>query len=129
MFCRSSLVSEGIGKASIVPVNVPERVVFESHVIRVPLDTERCIPEYIQVFTTMDFFREQMIAKSKTATMTTIGQSDIISSEILLPTLDKQEQFCDFSHHIDKSKFELERALTAAKAMIKGIVTENIGGI
>ena len=70
-----------------------------------------------------------MIAKSKTATMTTIGQSDIISSEILLPTLDKQEQFCDFSHHIDKSKFELERALTAAKAMIKGIVTENIGGI
>ena len=47
LFCRSSLVKEGIGKASIVPRDIPENILFECHVIRLPLNTSKCIPEFI----------------------------------------------------------------------------------
>jgi len=47
LFCRSSLVAEGIGKASIVPENTPDNTLFECHVIRLPLNLNKCIPEYM----------------------------------------------------------------------------------
>ncbi len=57
LFCRSSLVADGIGKASIIPEDVQANVLFECHVIRLPLDLNKCIPEFMQVLSTMDFFR------------------------------------------------------------------------
>ena len=109
LFCRSSLVAEGIGKASIIPENVHENVVFECHVIRLPLDLSKCVPEFMQTLSTMDFFRNQVISQSKTATMTTIGQDGILKTNIILPPLDKQRDFYAFVKHIDKSKLTLCR--------------------
>ncbi|MGM9572661.1 MAG: restriction endonuclease subunit S, partial [bacterium] len=78
LFCRSSLVAEGIGKASIIPKDIEKNILFECHVIRVPLDLGKCVPEFMQTLSTMDYFRSQVIAQSKTATMTTIGQDGIL---------------------------------------------------
>ncbi len=104
LFCRSSLVAEGIGKASIVPENTPENTLFECHVIRLPLDLEKCVPEFMQVLSTTDYFRKQIISQSKTATMTTIGQDGILKSTIILPPLEKQREFYAFVKQVDKSK-------------------------
>ena len=105
LFCRSSLVAEGIGKASIVPENVPDNTLFECHVIRLPLDMDKCVPEFMQVLSITDYFRKQMIAQSKTATMTTIGQDGIKKANIILPPIEKQREFYSFVKQIDKSKF------------------------
>ena len=104
LFCRSSLVTEGIGKASIIPENVQENVLFECHVIRLPLNLRKCVPEFMQTLSTMDFFRNQVIAQSKTATMTTIGQDGILKTNIILPPLDKQREFYAFVKQVNKSK-------------------------
>ncbi|MCQ2604770.1 MAG: restriction endonuclease subunit S, partial [Spirochaetia bacterium] len=105
LFCRSSLVAEGIGKASIVPENIDDNILFECHVIRLPLDLEKCVPEFMQVLSTTDYFRRQIIAQSKTATMTTIGQDGILKSSIILPPIEKQKEFYRFVKQVDKSKF------------------------
>ncbi|MBP3506120.1 MAG: restriction endonuclease subunit S, partial [Lachnospiraceae bacterium] len=105
LFCRSSLVAEGIGKASIVPEDVQENVLFECHVIRLPLNLNKCVPEFMQTLSTMDFFRNQVVAQSKTATMTTIGQDGILKTDIILPPIEKQKEFYDFVKQVDKSKF------------------------
>ena len=104
LFCRSSLVAEGIGKASIIPEDVQKNVLFECHVIRLPLDLRKCVPEFMQTLSTMDYFRNQVIAQSKTATMTTIGQDGILKTEIILPPIEKQKEFYDFVKQVDKSK-------------------------
>ena len=115
LFCRSSLVAEGIGKASIIPEDVQENVLFECHVIRLPLDLRKCVPEFMQTLSTMDYFRNQVIAQSKTATMTTIGQDGILKTEIILPPIEKQKEFYDFVKQVDKSKLtELFRAWDAS---------------
>lgn len=85
LFCRSSLVKEGIGKASVIPPYAEKDILFECHVIKIALDMSRVIPEYLQALSITDFFRIQVIKRSKTATMTTIGQKDIASVNILLP--------------------------------------------
>ncbi|KAA8673268.1 hypothetical protein F3O63_09465 [Clostridium sp. HV4-5-A1G] len=107
LFCRSSLNKDGIGKASVVPRDVENNIIFECHVIRIPLDLSKCIPEFIQVQSTIDYFRNQIMSKSKTATMTTIGQDGIITTKVILPELNLQNQFADFVKHVDKLKFEM----------------------
>ena len=116
LFCRSSLVAEGIGKASVVPEDVPNNTLFECHVIRLPLDLKVVVPEYLQVLTTMDYFRNQIIAQSKTATMTTIGQDGILKCNILLPPLELQREFFAFIKQVDKLKFhKLQRRILNVK--------------
>ena len=46
---------------------------------------------------------------------------------IMLPPLDLQEQFAAFVQQSDKSKFELEQALSELAATYKRIIAENLG--
>lgn len=126
LFCRSSLVKEGIAKASIVPKN-SENAVFECHVIRIKLNTSIIVPEYMQAFSTTDYFRNQMIRMSKTATMTTIGQKDIISSSVLVPPIDIQNQFVDFMAQVDKSKLAVQKSLNELETLKKSLMQQYFG--
>ena len=118
LFCRSSLVAEGIGKASIVPYDVPPKTLFECHVIRLPLDLNKCVPEFMQVLSTTDYFRNQVIAQSKTATMTTIGQDGILKTMVILPPIEKQKQFLEFVKQTDKSKYYCVLTLKIIKKLL-----------
>ena len=127
LFCRSSLVTEGIGKASIIPENVQENVLFECHVIRLPLNLRKCVPEFMQTLSTMDFFRNQVIAQSKTATMTTIGQDGILKTNIILPPLDKQREFYAFVKQVDKSKVAVQRSLDEIQKLFDSLMQKYFG--
>lgn len=127
LFCRSSLVAEGIGKASIVPRDCPKGVLFECHVIRVPLNLQKCLPEFMQVLSTTDFFRQQIIAQSKTATMTTIGQDGILNSKIILPPMEEQKLFLRFVEQTDKSKFAIQQSLNQLEILKKSLMQQYFG--
>ena len=127
LFCRSSLVAEGIGKASIVPHDVPPKTLFECHVIRLPLDLNKCVPEFMQVLSATDYFRSQVISQSKTATMTTIGQDGILKTMIILPPLEKQKQFLEFVKQTDKSKFEIQKSLEKLETLKKALMQKYFG--
>ena len=127
LFCRSSLVAEGIGKASIVPKDAPRNVLFECHVIRLPLDLQKCIPEFVQALSTTDFFRRQIIAQSKTATMTTIGQDGILKSMIILPPIEQQREFLRFVEQVDKSKLAVKQSLEKLETLKKSLMQQYFG--
>lgn len=127
LFCRSSLVAEGIGKASIIPKGTPNNVLFECHVIRLPLNLDKCVPEFMQVLSTTDYFRNQVVAQSKTATMTTIGQDGILKTDIILPPLELQKQFLLFVEQIDKSKLEIQQSLEKLETLKKSLMQQYFG--
>lgn len=122
LFCRSSLVAEGIGKASIVPQDTPQNVLFECHVIRLPLDQQKCVPEFVQALSTTPYFRKQIIAQSKTATMTTIGQDGILKAAIILPPVELQQEFLRFVEQTDKSKVAVQKALDEAQLLFDSLM-------
>ena len=127
LFCRSSLVAAGIGMSSIVPKNVPSNVLFECHVIRLPLDLTKCVPEFMQVLSTTEYFRSQVIAQSKTATMTTIGQDGILKTDIILPPLEKQKQFLQFVEQTDKSKWVVQQSIAELEELKKSLMQKYFG--
>ena len=127
LFCRSSLVAAGIGKASIVPKNAPNNVLFECHVIRLPLDLGKCVPEFMQVLSTTDYFRNQVISQSKTATMTTIGQEGILKTDIILPPLELQKQFFQFVEEAEKTKAEVQKSLDELEILKKSLMQKYFG--
>ncbi|MGY6244065.1 restriction endonuclease subunit S [Faecalibacterium prausnitzii] len=127
LFCRSSLVADGIGKASIVAKGTFPNVLFECHVIRLSLDLQKCVPEFVQVLSTTPFFRRQIIAQSKTATMTTIGQDGILKSSVVLPPIDLQNQFADFVAEVDKSKVEVQKALDQTQLLFDSLMQQYFG--
>ena len=105
LFCRSSLVQSGIAKASIVPKLNNKSCIFECHIIKIKLDQQLCIPEFMQVQSEQTYFRNQVIKNSKTATMTTISQQGIVDTKVLLPPLVIQQEFTKFLSQINKLKF------------------------
>lgn len=127
LFCRSSLVAEGIGKASIVPKNVPCNTLFECHVIRLPLDLKKCVPEYMQMLTTTEYYRNQILTHSKTATMTTIGQDGILKTNILLPPLELQKQFLQFIEQVNKLKATQQKNLEKAQLLFDSLMQQYFG--
>ena len=127
LFCRSSLVAEGIGKASIVPKNVKSNQLFECHVIRMHLNLNECVPEYIQKLTEDNYFRKQLMKGAKTATMTTIGQNDILKCKVLLPPIELQNKFASFVEQIDKQKFEIKKSLTEMENLYNSLMNEYFG--
>ena len=127
LFCRSSLVADGIGKASIVAKGTFPNVLFECHVIRLSLDLQKCVPEFVQVLSTTPFFRRQIIAQSKTATMTTIGQDGILKSSVVLPPIDLQNQFAAFVERVDQQKQTVQQSLEKLELMKKALMQEYFG--
>ena len=127
LFCRSSLVADGIGKASIVAKGTFPNVLFECHVIRLSLDLQKCVPEFVQVLSTTPFFRRQIIAQSKTATMTTIGQDGILKSSVVLPPIDLQNQFAAFVERVDQQKQTVQQSLEKLELMKNALMQEYFG--
>lgn len=127
LFCRSSLVAEGIGKASVVPANVPYGTLFECHIIRLPLNLEKCVPEYIQMVTTTNYYRNQILTQSKTATMTTIGQDGLLKTNILLPPIEFQNQFAAFVQQVDKMKSTTQKSIDKLQSLFDSLMQKYFG--
>lgn len=127
LFCRSSLVAEGIGKASVVPCQVPPNILFECHVIRLPLDIETCVPEFLQVLSATSFFRKQMIAQSKTATMTTISQDGILKAKIVLPPIEMQRRFLKVIERLEVSKSAIQQSLAQLEQLKRALMQRYFG--
>lgn len=56
-----------------------------------------------------------------------INSEQVQNLPMLVVPLPEQEQFAAFVHQSDKSKFELEQALSELTATYKRIITENLG--
>lgn len=124
LFCRSSLVAEGIGKASVVPPGISEHILFECHVIRLSLDLSRCVPEYVQVMSTDTYFRNQVVAQSKTSTMTTVSQKGILKCCIPLPPIELQREFLLYIRRSESAKHLAQKALEKAKQLYDSLMQQ-----
>lgn len=124
LFCRSSLTKAGIGKCSYVPREVRKNTLFECHVIKTKIDLERINPIFLQVQTTLDYFRNQIISNSKTSTMTTISQEGIVKNLIILPPLSCQNRFAEIVTEIEEQKSHVKKAIDETQYLFDSLMSE-----
>lgn len=126
LFGRRSLVVEGAGKCRRVgDITLP--LAFESSLLRITLDTEKVLPRFVQAWFDTDEGRRAIISIRAVTTISGIKGSDLKRILIPVPTLEQQERFLAFARQSDKSKFELEKALSELTATYKRIIAENLG--
>ena len=99
-FTRSSLVKEGIAYSNINLSN-DEDLTFDGHLIRMRPKKEICSPIFLYYNFKTQRVRNQFIVRGKTTTMTTIGQDDISSVNISLPSKQEQEKIALFLTSVD----------------------------
>lgn len=83
--------------------------------------------EYVYYSFKLPYVRKQI---QNGSTGTTVGTYTIVNAKntrMLFPPLELQNQFADFVIQTDKSKAELEQALTELTATYKKIISENLG--
>ncbi len=70
---------------------------------------------YVKVFLESEYFDKSVLSKIRGGTQKFIALGDIRKLEILLPTIDKQQEFRDFVYQVDKLKFMLSKQNTKRK--------------
>ena len=94
---------ELVGKTCVY--NRDEMMVLAGFVIRVRLDHEKMLPEFLSAFLNTDFSKQMLLNMCKTA----IGQANINAQElqnisVFLPPLQLQKDFVAIKQQLDKSK-------------------------
>lgn len=75
----------------------------------------------------MPFIREQIEANAGGSTVGTYTIETACKTRIFNPPLNEQQKFLELVRQSDKSKFELEQALSELTATYKRIISENLG--
>ena len=122
LFCRSSLVKEGIGKAAIIASSEINDCVFECHLIKISIDTNICHPVFMEHLSWAAEFRKQIMENSKTTTMTTISQDGILNVSIPLPPLSLQREFVAIAEKADAAKSALKKSIADIEQVMKGLI-------
>ena len=127
LFTRSSLVREGIGQVNIVPP-LSERTAFECHIIRARVDRGKVDPFYILGLYRSPFGRSQILKRSKTATMTTIGQDGIASLPCPTPPLSLQRHFAHIVHRFGRLRAQQREAERQAEHLFQTLLHQAFQG-
>jgi type I restriction enzyme, S subunit len=90
-FTRSSIVPEGIAHSNIY-LSSSNDVTYDGHLIRLRPDSTKVIPKFLHYVLKSQFVRTQLMAKGKRAIMTTIGQTDVASTKVIITNSEKEQQ-------------------------------------
>ena len=67
------------------------------------------------------------MATCTSGSMYNISMEKLKRLEIIVPNINQQKEYIHFVEQSDKSKFELEKALSELTATYKRIIAENLG--
>ena len=117
-FTRSSIVPSGIAHCNIYYSGSDQRkIVFDSHLIRVRVNTEDNDPRYIYLACLSRLARKHLIGSAKTATMTTIDQGAIKECPVLIPFKNEQTATANALSDVDTLITSLEKLITKKRAI------------
>ena len=101
------------------------KAILNQHIFKVVFDKKPIDKDFFMCAVAQKL--EEMGTKTHGATMKHIVKKDFDNTVIAYPEQAVQQQFAAFVRQSDKSKFELEQALSELTATYKRIIAENLG--
>lgn len=119
-----SRLPDPIGRACIIPEMPKSITAVDCTIVRLkPVLT----PMFFVTFTKTQAYTSQIDSFTTGSTRKRISRANLGSIIVPVPPVAKQNEFVAFATQSDKSKFELEQALSELTATYKKIVSENLG--
>lgn len=100
---------------------------FQRHIAQLKPNRELLISEFLHAAILSSVVQEQIEVLVLGVAQKTLNLSAIKQIQIPVPTIEEQKLFVTFVEQSDKSKFELEKALSELTATYKRIIAENLG--
>ena len=122
-FTRSSLVESGIAYSNIY-LGDSNDITFDGHLIRFRPNEEVLVSIFTNYLLRTNKVRSQLVARGKTATMTTIGQADVGGVRLLFPHINEQQKIADCLSSIDDRITAETQKLDTLKAHKKGLMQQ-----
>jgi type I restriction enzyme, S subunit len=122
-FTRSSLVKEGIAFSNIY-LGHSQDVTFDGHLIRMRPRKDVLNSVFANYLLRTSRVRKQLVARGKTATMTTIGQADIAAVMVTFPSLPEQTKIANFLTAVDEKLTQLTRKHDLLTQYKKGVMQQ-----
>lgn len=117
---RSSVKADGIAKSNIL---LDDGIyVYDDHLIRLKVDKNNYIPEFVNDYLASPRFRRQFIVRAKTTAFTTIGQGDVASCTGDFPSLPEQQKIAEFLLTIDTVIKKQKETVSAWEERKKGVM-------
>ena len=121
-FTRSSLVKEGIAYSNVY-LNNSDDVTFDGHLVRMrPKELINSV--FLNYMLKTSKVRCQLVMRGKTATMTTIGQSDIATVIVTFPILQEQTKIANFLTATDLKITNLTQKVELLTRYKKGVMQQ-----
>lgn len=117
---RSSVKADGIAKSNILLDG--GIYVYDDHLIRLKVDKNNYIPEFVNDYLASPRFRRQFIVRAKTTAFTTIGQGDVASCTGDFPSLPEQQKIAEFLSTIDTVIKKQKETVSAWEERKKGVM-------
>ena len=108
-----------IGKVGLVAEDIGEATINPCVLILRPLDIN---PVYFKTYFVMDETKEDMWTLNTGSAQPMITQKGIGEYQLRVPPLELQNQFADFVNQVDKSKFEIKKAIINLDSTIHGLL-------
>ena len=110
-----------IGKPVIVDIE-PNFAIKNVALIKFK-DSSRVLNAYVRALLMSDYFEDAVLSKVRGGTQKFISLGDIRKLCVLVPPMEKQEQFVMFVNQVDKSKFvAVQRLLDKMQLLFSGLV-------
>ena len=120
-----SRLPDPVGRACIIPEGLGKCITaVDCTIVRLESKVK---PEYFIAYTRSPFYMMQVAARETGSTRKRISRKNLGMLTIPVPTIASQERFAAMVRQSDKSKFELEQALSELTATYKSIISENLG--
>lgn len=120
-----SRLPDPVGRACVIPEGLGMTITaVDCSIVRL---NQKVLPEFFVAYTLTPLYTFQIGTSVTGSTRKRISRRNLGQVIIPVPSLDLQEQFAAFVRQSDKSKFELEQALSELTATYKRIISENLG--
>lgn len=120
-----SRLPDPVGRACMIPEGLGKTITaVDCCIVRLG---EAVLPEFFVAYTLTPLYASQVELGITGSTRQRISRKNLGQVVIPVPKIELQEQFAEFVRQSDKSKFELEKALSELTATYKRIIAENLG--
>lgn len=118
-----------VTRSGILKHNLPVAITSNPVVINQDLKAFEPKPEFSPQYIAWAIRsrEDELLSKTRVMTVDNIESKDLYEIPVMIASREDQEQFAAFVRQSDKSKFELEKALSELTATYKRILAENLG--
>ena len=101
--------------------------VLSPSMLSLKLNEERIVPRFFETYWSL-FILDYLISKTRNTALVHLPSAKAIGNiDVVIPDMKAQIRFAKFAEQSDRSKFELQQALSELTAIYKRIIADNLG--